>query len=226
MKKQGMKKYLPTILIIAAIVVVIGFVVYAMTRSDSTGTTASQPATAEDVAAISQGHTTGNANAKVVVTEFGDYQCPVCGTWHPYLLNTFLPQYQDKVAFVFKNFPLTQVHKNAQISAQAAEAAGLQGKFWEMHNKLYETQTEWSELSDPSGKFADYAGQIGINVNQFKSDLNSQKVKDIVQKDVDLATKLNLQGTPTFFINGNQVTIKTGFEDLKNAVDQALAQTK
>lgn len=226
MKKKGIKKYLPTILIVAAIVIVIGFVVYAMTRSDSSGTTATQPATAEDVAAISQGHTTGNASAKVVVTEFGDYQCPVCGTWYPYIHNTFLPQYQDKVAFVFKNFPLTQVHKNAQISAQAAEAAGLQGKFWEMHNKLYETQTEWSEQSDPSGKFADYAGQIGINVNQFKSDLNSQKVKDIVQKDADLATKLNLQGTPTFFINGNQVTIKTGFEDLKNAVDQALAQTK
>ncbi len=226
MKKQGMKKYLPTILIVAGIVVVIGFVVYAMTRSDSSSTTTIQPATAEDVAAISQGHTIGNANAKVVVTEFGDYQCPVCGTWHPYLQNTFLPQYQDKVAFVFKNFPLTQVHKNAQISAQAAEAAGLQGKFWEMHNKLYETQSEWSEQSDPSGKFADYAGQIGLNVNQFKSDLNSQTVKDIVQKDADLATKLNIQGTPTFFINGNQVTIKTGFEDLKNAVDQALAQTK
>lgn len=220
---KSVKKHLPTILIVLGIIVVVGFVVWALAKPDNSSSQTAQT-TDQQKQQMQQGHSTGNTNAKVVVVEFGDYQCPICGQWYPYLKNTLMPQYGDKINFVFKNFPLTQVHKNAQIAAQAAEAAGLQNKFWEMHDALYDHQQDWSEQSDPTGLFIQYAQSIGLNVDQFKSDLNSQKVKDIVNTDAKLATDMKLQGTPTFFVNGQPVTITTGFDDLKHAVDQALGQ--
>jgi protein-disulfide isomerase len=226
--KTGIKKYLPTILIVAAVLVVIGFVVFAMTRPDSSKTS-QQPLTADDTAQLKVGGTQGNPNSKVVVTEFGDYQCPVCGNWHPYIKNTLLPKYKDSIFFVFKNFPLYPTpHPNALIAAQAVEAAALQGKFWEMHDKLYENQNQWSAQSanDATNTFNNYASQIGLNVDKFKNDFNSNQVKSLIQKDSDLAGKLGLQGTPTFLVNGQVVEIKSGFTDLQDAIDKALAQSQ
>ncbi|MBA3679046.1 thioredoxin domain-containing protein [Candidatus Saccharibacteria bacterium] len=220
-----MKKYLPTILIVLVIVIVAGFIVRALMTPDSqTKDTKSQPITQADTDALRQGGSIGNPNSKVLVTEFGDYQCPACGAWHPYIKDTIIPQYQDKIFFVFKNFPL-EMHKNAQASAQAVEAAALQGKFWEMHNIVYENQKEWVDEKDPNSKFEGYARQIGLNVDQWKKDRDTSKVKDLIKADVTLGEKLNLPGTPAFLINGTIVQVKS-FEDLKNAIDQALAQNQ
>ncbi len=218
-----MKKYLPTILIVLAVVAVIGFVVWALAKPEDSGSssTTSQLTQAEQDS-LKTGNTLGNPNSKVVVTEFGDYQCPACGAWHPFIKDTVLPKYQDKILFVFKNFPLTKPHPNAQSSAQAAEAAALQGKFWEMHNKLYESQDEWSELKDPSSKYEQYAREIGLNVDQWKKDKDSSKVKDIIKADVAIGEKLNLPGTPSFLVNGKLVQTKAE-ADLTNAIDQALS---
>lgn len=223
MKKQGIKKYLPTILIVAAVVAVIGFVIFAMTRPDSSKQ-AAQPLTAEDMAQLKTGHTQGNPNSKVVVTEFGDYQCPACGAWFPFLHDSLLPAYQDKILFVFKNYPLS-MHKNAQAAAQAAEAAALQNKFWEMHDKLYVTQKEWENDSDPTGRFEGYARDLGLDVTKYKNDFNSDAVKNTIKADVALGDKLGLPGTPTFLING-VVQNPQSFKELQDAIDKALAASQ
>lgn len=220
MKKQGIKKYLPTIVIVAAVVLVIGFVVFAMTRPDSAKQTV-QPLTPEDTAQLKVGHTQGNPTSKVVLTEFGDYQCPACGAWQPFLHDSLLPAYQDKILFVFKNYPLS-MHKNAQSAAQAAEAAGLQNKFWEMHNKLYATQKEWENESDPAGRFEGYARELGLDIDKYKSDVNSEAVKNIIKADVALGDKLGLPGTPSFLING-VIQNPQSFKELQDAIDKALA---
>lgn len=219
-----MKKYLPTILIVIAILLIGGFIVKALISPDSSQTTTTnKELTQADKDALKTGGTIGNPNSKVVVTEFGDYQCPACGQWHPFIKGTVIPQYQDKILFVFKNFPLTKPHPNAQSSAQAVEAAGLQGKFWEMHNLMYENQDQWSTQKDPSSKYEEYARQISLNIDQWKKDKDSAKIKDLIAADVALGEKLNLPGTPSFLVNG--VVIQTNSEaDLTKAIDQALAQ--
>jgi len=220
-----MKKYLPTILIVVAILVIVGFIVKALTTPDSElANKANQPITQSETEALRTGGTIGNANSKVVLTEFGDYQCFACATWHPYIKDTIIPQYQDRVLIVFKNFPL-EMHKNAQSASQAVEGAALQGKFWEMHNIVYDNQKNWENESDPNKKFEEYARQIGLNIDQWKKDRDSAKVKDLIKADVQLGTRLNLPGTPAFLINGVLQQPKA-FEDLKNALDQALAQNQ
>lgn len=223
-----MKKYLPTILVVAAILVVVGFVVWALMRPDQSASPTSKELSAEDKIAITQGNSQGKQDSAVVLTEFGDYQCPACGQWYPFLHDTLLPAYADKIKFVFKNYPLTNLHKNAMVAAQAAEAAALQGKFWEMHDKLYQTQQDWSNDSNDQAKskFEGYARELGLDTDRWKKDFDSDKVKTVIKADMALGDKLGLPGTPSFLINGQVVDTKNGFEDLKNALDKALAASQ
>jgi protein-disulfide isomerase len=217
-----MKKKLPTIIIIGLIVLVVGFIIYAMLKPDSQSSNG-RAKVAADVAKLSQGNSEGPADAKVTLTEFGDYQCPACAKFFPILKDTILPQYQGKVKFVFLNYPLP-IHQNAVPAAQAAEAAALQGKFWEMHDLLYQKQDEWVKLSNPQSKFESYAKDLGLNVDQFKQDYKSQKVKDTINAQASLGDAFNIPGTPTFFVNGVQVDTSTGQDAINKAIDKALAQ--
>ncbi|MFZ2200130.1 MAG: thioredoxin domain-containing protein, partial [Microgenomates group bacterium] len=124
----------------------------------------------------------------VTLVEFSDFQCPAClSVQAP--LKDLLKKYDGKITFVYRYFPLTQIHKNAQMSAQAAEAAGLQGKFWEMHDKLFETQTEWEGITNPTETFIKYAETLGLDIAKFRVELESQVVKDAIQVDVSAATR-------------------------------------
>lgn len=217
-----MKKYIPTILIGLAILFVGWFIVKALVAPDGNQKDTNTTITQEDKDALKTGATIGDPNSKVVVTEFGDYQCPACAQWHTFIKDTMLPKYQDKILFVFKNFPLP-IHKNAKASAYAVEAAGVQGKFWEMHNIVYENQQEWENEKDPNSKFEEYAKRIGLNIDQWKKDKDSSKIKELVENDAKLGEKLNLPGTPSFLVNG--VLIDTKSETaLTDAIDKALAQ--
>ena len=147
-------------------------------------------------------HFQGSASAKNVFVEYGDYQCPACAAYSE-LLKQVPSVFKDTV-FVFRYFPLTQIHKNAVESALAAEAAGAQGKYWEMHDLLFSKQTEWEGLSDPLDKFAEYAQQLGVaDLTQFKNDITSKKYIGPIQTNSDQALGLNIPGTPTFFFNGH-----------------------
>lgn len=153
-------------------------------------------------------HSMGKGSVKVV--EFSDFQCPAClSVQGP--LKQILAKYEGKVEFVYRYFPLTQIHKNAQSSAQAAEAAGIQDKFWEMHDKLFETQKDWESLPDPKEKFSSYAVELGLDKEKYNSDFGSVSVKDAIAKDVQAANQFKINGTPTFYVNG----IKTEFGQIE-----------
>lgn len=160
-----------------------------------------------DIAGESK-HSQGTGAIKIV--EFSDFQCPAClAVQEPF--NKILKKYEGKVEFVYRYFPLSTIHKNAQIAAQAAEAAGLQDKFFEMHDKLFATQNTWATLPDPREIFSGYALEIGIDKAKFIVDIDSQVVKDAVAVDLLAATRYALSGTPTFFVNG----VKTEFGQIE-----------
>ncbi len=160
-------------------------------------------------------HVRGPADAPVTIVEFGDFQCPACGAEEP-VIQKLLQNYPTQVRFVFREFPLS-IHENAELAAEAAEAAGAQGKFWEMHDILYKNQENLT-LSDILG----YAAAIGLDVTTFQADLTAHKYQPVVQKDIADGQALNVQGTPTFFINGKEYMGALPYDQLAAAVDQAL----
>ena len=139
--------------------------------------------------------------AVVLLEEYGDYQCPPCGGLHP-VINGIKKEYGDKVRLVFYQLPLTGLHKNALAAAHAAVAAKLQNRFWEMHDKLYESQNVWAEFADIRPLVIDYARQFGMNVEQFKNDMESRRVAALVQADMQRAKSLQIESTPTLTIEG------------------------
>lgn len=151
-------------------------------------------------------HITGQGKKKVTLMEYGDYQCPVCGAYYP-TVKQITEKYKNEIFFQFRNLPLTQVHPNAFAAARAAEAAGLQGKYFEMHSLLYENQQSWSQTSDPTTFFKAFAQQIGLDINKYNSDYSSAVVNDAIQADITAFGKTGQQqATPTFFINNVYVS--------------------
>ena len=145
-------------------------------------------------------HTLGNPNAAVRIVEFADFQCPACKAAHP-IIKQVIKENADKVFFVYRHYPLPS-HKNGKIASQAAEAAGVQGKFWEMHNLLYEKQPEWSEVNNPKEVFQDYAQDLGLDTQKFKDDMDN--AIRVVNQDYADGNKLDVAATPTFFINNQK----------------------
>lgn len=157
-------------------------------------------------------HVDGNKDAKVVLIEYGDFQCPGCGKAHP-VVKSVMEKYGSDVAFVFRNFPLTSIHPNARAAAAAAEAAGLEGgkeKYWQMHDQLYQNQQEWQDAStsERTSLFAGYAQAIGLDKSKFESRLSesSSRINQKISFDQELGRKLDITGTPTFYLNGKLMT--------------------
>jgi protein-disulfide isomerase len=154
-------------------------------------------------------------SGEITIVEFSDFQCPAClSVQEP--LKQILKKYDGRVELVYRYFPLSSIHKNAQISAQAAEAAGLQGKFWEMHDKLFITQLVWQGIADPRETFTTYAIELGLDKDKFVSDLESQGVKDAINVDLLAATRYRMSGTPTFYVNG----VKTEFSSVEAKIQE------
>jgi protein-disulfide isomerase len=156
-------------------------------------------------------HVTGQGKAGVTLIEYGDYQCPVCGSFEP-VVKQVREKYAAEIFFQFRNLPIVAVHKNAFAAARAAEAAGMQGKYWQMHDKLYENQdlngkTGWVATDNPISYFTTFAQQIGLNVTKFKSDYASSQVNDAINADLAAFAKTGQQqATPTFFLDGKVLT--------------------
>jgi len=182
----------------------------------------------EDKSAAREGdaesmHVRGNANAQVTLEEFGDFQCPPCGSISGFL-DELVKEYDPHLRIVFRNLPL-EMHQHAREAALAAEAAGLQGRFWEMHDVLYREQATWSKADNPRELFDSYAGMIGLDVDQFKKDMDGEKARARVDSDQERANSLGVQMTPTVFINDHQMSPndKTP-EGLRAAIDAALKE--
>lgn len=158
------------------------------------------------------------SGAPVTLVEFGDYQCPACGSAQP-VVEQLKQEYGPKLNVVFRNLPLTQIHKNALASANAAEAAGAQGKYYEMNSLLYKNQGQWSSAANPMNFFVTYAQSLGLDTNRLKSEVETQKYKNKIDRDLKDAEKLGLNATPSFFVNGTPVE---NASDLKAAIEAAL----
>ncbi|PJJ66946.1 DsbA family protein [Chryseobacterium geocarposphaerae] len=143
-------------------------------------------------------HAQGNDNADLVIVEYGDYQCPYCGAAYP-ILKELMKEFGSQVKFVFRNFPLSEMHQYARPAAIAAEAANLQGKFWEMHDAIYENQGSLNELF-----LFELAEKIGLNVSQFKTDIRKAELEEKVDSDFESGIMSGVNGTPSFFVNGNK----------------------
>ena len=140
----------------------------------------------------------------VTIDEYGDYQCPPCGALHP-ILKTLKSEYGGRIQLNFHHFPLTQIHNHALEASYAAAAASLQGKFWEMHNMLYENQAVWSQVGDFRPILINFARHIGLDVPRFTRDMDGLQVVTIVSEDAQRANALGVGSTPTVFINGQLI---------------------
>ena len=145
-------------------------------------------------------HTIGDPNVSVKIVEFSDFQCPACAAAHP-ITKRVVEKNKDKVYFVYRHYPLS-IHKNSKLAAQASEAAGNQGKFWEMFDLLFQNQNQWANSSDAKQIFQDYAQQLGLDVGKFNDDLD--KVKGPIEQDFSDGNRVGVDATPTFFINGKK----------------------
>ncbi|KKQ45169.1 MAG: Peptidyl-prolyl cis-trans isomerase B [Candidatus Woesebacteria bacterium GW2011_GWA1_37_8] len=161
----------------------------------------------------------GNKDASITLIEYSDFQCPACKTYAP-MIKKLSEEYKDNIKVVYRHYPLPQ-HKNAKAAAYGAEAAGKQGKFWEMHDLLFEKQEEWSNEGDITEKLSIFAESLGLNKDEWRADYESQEVKDAVNADVTLANMINLSSTPTFLLNGEKITIRN-YEDIKSKVEEKL----
>jgi protein-disulfide isomerase len=164
---------------------------------------------------------TGSPTAKVTLVEYSDFQCPACKAYYP-VVKQLQKDYGDRLHFVYRFFPLENIHKNAAVSAEAGYAASKQGKFWEMHDKLFETQDSWAPLPDPTDTFVGYAKDLGLNVDQFKKDYSSDTAQKFVNDSYQTALNMGLQGTPSFFLNGKFIDNPQGYQPFKDVIDQAL----
>lgn len=185
------------LLIIAVVILAFaGFVIYNKQKDSKSGT--------EVQVAGGSNHTQGTGTTGVAIIEFGDFQCPACGAYYP-LFQNIKQQYGNKITFQFRHFPLVNSHQNAMAAHRAAEAAGNQNKFWQMHDLLYERQNQWKDSKNAPGVFEDYATELGLNIEQFKSDVTSESVSGIINADVKAAQGLGATSTPTIVIDGKIV---------------------
>lgn len=227
-----MKRYFPLVIIAGVLVAIVAGALLlfrskqAATTAPFTTETRAFPAAVSPMAVIPETRQTKSPNAKVSVTveEYGDYQCPPCGLLHPEIKKV-VTEYGGRVNFVFHNLPLTRIHKNALVAAQAAEAAGLQDRFWQMHDLIYEKQNAWKDEENPRPTFLEYAREVGIDAKRFSRDIDGPEVQQRLEEDKQRAESLGVVGTPTIFIEGRQLKpeVTTG-EGIRKGIDLILAQ--
>ncbi|MGK2896058.1 MAG: DsbA family protein [Candidatus Saccharimonadales bacterium] len=201
------------IIFIAACVVLFGGLIF-LTKKDAVDVSqidTNNPIAARQDSGNIGDHIFGKDESKVVLIEYGDFQCPGCeGAYMN--LKLLKEKYRNQITFIFRNFPLTTIHPNAKAAAAAAEAAGLQGKYWEMHDALYDNQAAWSteSISARIDTFASYASTIGVkDIEKFKNDLSASEIADKISFDQALGAKAGVTGTPTLVLNGTKVDDET-----------------
>lgn len=207
------KQFWAVIIVVVALVGIFAFTNKKSPTSNGTNTASSQPTQ----------HFQGAGTTGVTLEEYGDYQCPACGQYYP-TVKAVQAKYGDALKFQFRNFPLVNSHQNAFAAARAAEAASLQGKFWEMYDALYASQAQWSNSSSASQIFEQYASQLKLNVAQFKQDYASMAVNNSINADTAAGTKANVQGTPAYYLDGKPIQVANSPAAFEKLIDAEIAQ--
>lgn len=211
-----MKKYLPVI-----VLVVLAFGLIYVSKSEKPETNNSLAPNVDTLKITEDDWTYGNKNAKVVLIEYLDFECEACGAYYP-ITKKIKEEYKDNLLFVVRYLPLPG-HKNSKTAAYAVEAAGKQGKFWEMTDILFTKQREWGEQQIANqSQFEKYAIEAGVNIEQWRKDVTSAEVIKRVDDSYLEAMSLQLQGTPSFFVNGQKIEKLNGYESIKTLIDEEL----
>lgn len=199
---------------IAGVLLIWGIIALINSPSQTTATLKQPPLTSSDIS-------TGPSNAKVTLVEYADFQCPTCGLYHP-ILKKLLQDFQGKIRFVYRFFPLPTLHQNAIPASKAAYAAYLQGKFWEMHDMLFENQKDWATNTDAKTIFQSYARALGLDINKFNTDYEADSTQKFIDNEENAGTIAGVMGTPTFFLNGKNITNPQGYEPFKQIIQDNL----
>lgn len=208
--------------ILIVIILVFGVIFVANNSKNNTNSTTNTPTN----------HTLGQDKDKVTLLEYGDYQCPYCGEYYP-VVSQVATAYAPYITYQFRNLPLTSLHPNAFAGARAAEAAGLMGQFWQMHDLIYEendayyasneTAASWISSSNPLTYFDQFAQQLGLNVNKFNTYYGSAQVNNLINSDVAAFAKTGAEeATPTFFLNGKQIQPLDSFSSFQTFINAAI----
>jgi len=196
-----MKRYLPVVIVSAVALLTLGSAVmlYRAKRLAVPSSTRNEGISGMDGAKSI--HVLGNPDAPVTLEEFGDFQCPPCGMLSG-SINQLEQDYRPRLRVIFRQFPLPG-HQHAREAALASEAAGRQGRFWQMHDVLYREQAVWSKAADARPLFSAYAGMLGLKIDRFKKDIESDEVKKRVDADEQQGSRLGVRVTPTIFLNNH-----------------------
>ena len=162
----------------------------------------------------------GNRDARTVLIEYSDFQCPACAFYYPYL-KRLSEEFGDDLAIVYRHFPLP-MHQNAKTAAAASDAAGRQGKFWEMHDAIFDSQRLWEGSTNAGNLFVEYAKKIGLDVEKFTADMMSDEVQNNVRVAYQTSVRIGLNATPSIFLDGKQLENPRDYEDLKKIVGDAI----
>lgn len=167
----------------------------------------------------SKGQKIGSDSAKVKLVEFSDLQCPACKAVEPVVKQT-VEKNKDKIQFIYRHFPLMQ-HVHSRKAANFAEYAASEGKFWEVHDKLFETQEDWSKLPDPTEYFANLGSQFGLNKDKIKEAVSKGLYDSKINDDTKEANRLGVNATPTFYLNSKKLNMQN-FSDIETAISEEL----
>ena len=230
-----MKRALPVVIIgIVLVASIAAFVVFSRKRGggetnttfvagtpqvQSTTNTTSAAPEASPTSTVGLTKPNVKISSPVVLDEYGDYQCPPCGILYP-MLKQIESEYGSQLKIVFHHFPLAKIHKNAMAAARAAEAARNQGKFWQMHDRLYRNQDAWKDLDDPRPTFIGYAREFGMNADRFTRDMDSAEVEQRITSDMERGAAAGVTGTPTVFIEGHMLRYEaTNLDGMRKGIN-------
>lgn len=206
---------------------IVGGIVFMAVKSDnkSNGTPTAQISDQSALARETGGAwVKANASSSIVLVEYSDFQCPACASWKS-LIDLVIEKYGKDIRFEYRNFPLQSIHKRAFGAAKAAEAAGRQGKFWEMHDLLFANQSTWSKSLGFESVIKKYATELKLNTDQFMDDYNSKVVSNIVQSDIVKGDKLGINATPTLYLNNEKIQPQSE-EDFYKLIEEAIDSNK
>lgn len=204
------------VIVIITVLVVAGAIFWGIRTQDSGSKNVNVEVTDEDTYL-------GNKDAKVTLVEYSDFQCPACKAFEDIVKQLRESYSAEDLKIVYRHFPLRSIHPNADLAAQAAEAAGEEGKFWEMKDLLFKNQAEWSQEKDPKGLFGAYAKEVGLDVAEFDEDLLPEDdSKERVEKDYQSGVALGVNSTPTFILNGVVLKNPQNLDEFKKLIDAEL----
>ena len=218
-RAAGSSKAKPVAILVIGLVAAVAAALFLSRNATESGTALDLESSG--TAVTTDAHVRGPQDAIVTLVEFGDYQCPSCALFHP-VIAALMDRFPSQLQFQFRHFPLITIHANAIYAAVAAEAAAEQGAFWEMHDLLFESQSDWASHPDPTSMFASYAERLGLNAAEFEAAVRSDLVRDRVTEDLAEAQQLRLSGTPSFFVNDRPIPLPQNYGEFENYILEAI----